>query len=501
MSKNIFLMKKLYTLFLLLVSIQFCLNVKKSLVLPYKIYYPPENDQVTKEQIYSTIERNYMYTVFEVGNPKQKIPVFFNFNDSDITFHSDYNLLLYLNSTYSPSTSQSFNITGKKTAIEDLYFNIDNELLKKTLKLVYPDLDKDHLYYYISAGLQNFYKSNRKKKVKSPNFLYQLKNLGIIDYISFSINQTSETGGFLNINLEPHEYAPQLYNTDNRHISFVKGVESISINTVVGEFVWNLDLSYAEYKNKEHQKVNIIIEHYELNEDQYSTLLNPTYGLIKGPFEFKNLIKKDFFNEFILKNICTQSLANKLSFYSCDAKYKKQLKAKFPPITFYLPELKYTFVLEFDDLFFERNGILFFLICYDNAIYGETKYSQISEWVFGKPFFNKYQFSFDVEKNVLTFYKNDNKTYTPEKVKYKKMKEVLAEFNIKDLNSNNNDYIEKIMPTQNLFLISLSLLIIFISFFCLVYKFRVKNKKSNNLDISIDEGKKCMELKENLENN
>ena len=500
MSKSFFIIKKSYVLFLLLVSIQFCLNEKKSLVLPYKIYFPPEDDQVTKEQIYASIERNYMYTVFEIGNPKQKIPIFFNFNDSDITFHSDYNLLLFLNSTYSPSTSQSFNITGKQTAIEDLYFNIENELIIKTLKFIYPDLDKDHLYYYISAGLQNFYKLNRKKKVKTPNFLYQLKDLGIIDHISFSINQTSETGGFLNINLEPHEYAPKLYNTDNRLTFSVKGTESISLNSIVGEFVWNLDLSYAEYKNKEHQKVNIIIEHYELNEDQYSTLLNPTYGLIKGPFEFKNLIKKDFFGEFILKKICTQSLANKLSFYSCDAKYKNQLKEKFPPITFYLPELKYTFVLEFDDLFFERNGILFFLICYDNAIYGETKYSQISEWVFGKPFFNKYQFSFDVEKNVLTFYKNNNKVYTHEKIKYKKMKEVLAEFNIKDLNSNNDDYIEKILPTQNLFLISLSLFIVFISFFCIVYKLKVKNKKSN-LNTSIDEGKKCMELKENLGDN
>ena len=145
-----------------------------------------------------------MYTVFEVGNRKQKIPVFFNFNDSDITFHSDYNLLLFLNSTYSSSRSQSFNITGKKTVIEDLYFNIENELIIKTLKLEYPGLDKDHLYYYISVGKQNFYKSNRKKS-KESKFLYQLKDLGIIDYISYNIKQTSETGGFLNINLEPHE--------------------------------------------------------------------------------------------------------------------------------------------------------------------------------------------------------------------------------------------------------------------------------------------------------
>lgn len=496
MSKNNFII-----LFLLLFSVQFCLN-KKSLAIPYKIFFPPEDDIVTKEQIYASIERNYMYSVFEIGNPKQKIPIFFNFNDSDITFHSDYNLLLFLNSSYSPSTSQSFNITEKKKAVEDLYFNIENELIIKTIKFLYPDLDMDHKYYYISAGLQNFYKSNRKKKVKSPNFLFQLKSLGLIDYISFSINQTSETGGFLNINIEPHEYAPQLYNKDDKNAFSVRGTESISINSVVGEFVWNLDLSYAEYKNNEHQKVNIIIEHYELNEDQYSTLLNPTYGLIKGPFEFKNLIKRDFFNEFILKNICTQSLANKLSFYSCNANYKKNLKEKFPPIKFYLPQLKYTFVLEFDDLFFERNGILFFLICYDNAIYGETKYSQISEWVFGKPFFNKYQFLFDVEKNALTFYENTKRSYTHKKIKYKKMKEVLAEFNIKDLNSNdnNNDYIEKILPTQNLFLISLSLLIIFISFFCIYYKLRAKNKK-NNSDSSVDKEKKYMELKENLDNN
>ena len=495
MSRNIFIL-------LIFISINFCLNKKKSLVLPYKIFFPPEDDKITKEQIYLSIERNYFYTLMEIGNPPKKIPMFFNFNDSSLSFQSDLKFLSILESSYTPSNSQSLKIENQ-TALEDVLFDIEDVTIIKNLSFIYPNLKKDDLSYYINVGLQNFYKDIRKKNITYPNFLYQLKNLGLIDYMSFSINQTSDLGGFININLEPNEYAKEIYSNKSKYTMLVKGAESKLINKLCGEYLWNFDLSLVYYKNYEKKTITVNIDHFEIKKYQYTALLNPAYGLIKGPYEFKNLMKNDFFGEFMKTNICTNSQVNNLYFYSCDAKYKKILKEKFPPIYFYLLELNNRFVLDFDDLFYERNGILFFLICYDGTLYGQDKFSQISEWVLGKPFFNKYQFSFDVEKNKVTFYEN-KEGYSHQKMEIKKKETDKENLNKKKMIKEKKEkelFINKLLPDKNLGFISLSLFIIFVAFLCIFYNLRVNHKKIEEEKKLEDEKNKIyVELKENLDN-
>ena len=488
---------------LLFILINSCLNNnrKKSLVLPYKIFFLPEEGKLTKEQIYLSIERNYFYTLIEIGKPPNKIPMFYNFNDSCLSFQSDLKFLsTVLESSYTPSKSQSLKIENQ-TAIEEVSFKIENEIITKNLTFNYPDLKKDDICYYVNVGIQNFYQDFIKKNDKNPNFLYQLKQLGLIDYISFSINQTSDLGGFININLEPNEFAEERYSNKSKYTAFVNGVESTLINKWAGEYLWNLDLSLVHYKNHENKIITINIDHFELNEDQYSALLNPAYGLIKGPYEFKKLMKKDFFGEFMKKNICTNSQANKLHFYSCNAKYKEKLKEKFPPINFYLEEIKYRFVLDFDDLFYEKNGLLFFLICYDGTLYGQDKFSQISEWVLGKPFFDKYQFSFDVEKKIVTFYEN-KEGYPHQKITIKQSQKEMETLNkIKEQIKMKELYTNRLLPNKNMAFISLSLFIIIVSFLCVFYGLRVNHKKiEEEKKMESERGKKYVELKENLDN-
>ena len=84
----------------------------------------------------------------------------------------------------------------------------------------------------------------------------------------------------------------------------------------------DIGLVYYETQNK---KITINIDHYELKEDLYSALLNPAYGYIEGPFSYKNLIRKDFFAEFMKNNICSQSEVNYKHFYTCNANYRDQL--------------------------------------------------------------------------------------------------------------------------------------------------------------------------------
>ena len=489
-------------LFLLAIFIQNSLSKKQSLVLPYTIYRLPINEKTTKEEIYQSFEKYYFYTLLEIGNPQKKIPIVYHFNDSYLTLNSDMNFAYILNSNYNPINSKTFKNLGQNLVVEDLIFNINNEETTKNFILSFKSNIKNPQNFYIYLGLQNFYMQNYKKSIPRAYFLDQLKTLGLIDYISFSINQTSEIEGFININLEPYEFAPDLYSKKDRYTSLIRGVESRIINKEAGEYLWSLEITLVYYKNRENKIISVNIDHYELNEDQYAVLLNPAYGLIKGPYEFKNLIQKDFFNYFIKNDICSSSKVNRLFFFYCNANYKDKLKDEFPPINFYHQELDYTYILDFEDLFIEKNGILYFLICYDNIIFGDDKFAQISEWVLGKPFFNKYQFSFDVEGKKINFYLNKN-GYPKRniiKVKDEYLNKTINYSKLNELNKNRN-YVNKLLPLKNLCFIVLSMFIIFISFFCIAYNLRVHHKKivDKKRKGNLDEDKGNVELKETLD--
>ena len=143
------------------------------------------------------------------------------------------------------------------------------------------------------------------------------------------------------------------------------------------------------------------------------------------------------------------------------------------------------------------------MICYDRTIYGDDKFAQISEWVLGKPFLKKYQFSFDVEKNKINFYINKN-GYPRKKlirVKNDSLNKTIDFKKIHEFNIKRTVYVTKLLPKKNLGFIALSLFIIFISFFCISYNLRAKQKKviAEQKKLKLDEDKVNVELKESLD--
>ena len=428
-----------------------------------------------------------------MGNPAKKIPIFYTFDNSSLSLNSQLNI--NLESSYNPSNSKSFKHLDNNKVQEDLLLDIDNEITVKNFTFLFSsELNKN---YYGFIGLQNFFREFISKSKEKPIFLNQLKELGIINYLSFSINQTSNDAGFINFNLEPDGFAPELYSDQNKHIIFVNGVESKDINSALGEYLWNMEISLVHYKNHENKIITVNTDHYKLGDKQYPTILNPASGLIKGPMSFYNLINKDFFSKFIKNNICASSTVNKLSFYYCDAKYKNKLKEKFPNLNLYHQELDYKFVLEFEDLFYEINDTLYFLVCYDKGI-GDDAFIKISEWVLGRQFFKKYQLSFDVEKKRVIFYENLCGYPHIQKEKAKKEKEKEKGKKLKENNKVDEDdsYVEKLLPWKILTFITLAIFIIFVAMFCISYHLRSDHKKFE--EEKDREQEKAVELKENL---
>jgi hypothetical protein len=92
---------------------------------------------------------------------------------------------------------------------------------------------------------------------------------------------------------------------------------------------------------------------------------------------------------------------------------KDEFFKNFPHLTFFQKEMYYNFTFDANDLFTiipDGDRILFNV---------EFKKEKNKKWEFGKPFFKKYQLSFDLDSKLIKYYINENNEIEIEKEKEK----------------------------------------------------------------------------------
>ena len=254
---------------------------------------------------------------------------------------------------------------------------------------------------------------DKDDKNNTNNIIIQLKNMKIINNPVFYFNYTDNNNGFLNIGFEPFEINPHLYSKYNMKridIDFILDYEIKNENR--GKFRWNLNFTKVFYfRNLPTQsRLNTYVEVSRKNTrkvEYFQALFFPEDDLIKGPFEYEELIEKDFFDSLIDEDICKKINFERKFFFVCSKEYKKLLKQTFPTLYFYSEALNYMFQLNYDDLFIEKDEYLIFSIYFDYLQIEVFRGAFLSEWFFGKTFLKKYCFSFNPEKEQLTFYKEN----------------------------------------------------------------------------------------------
>ena len=206
-------------------------------------------------------------------------------------------------------------------------------------------------------------------------------------------------------------------------------------------------------------------------------------GLISAPIDVAKNLEESFFNKYLGKNICfKKELANEW-FYYCKKNKKFNIK-EFRSIYLKSTDLEIIFELDYEDLFYEKNNKLYFLICFETDKPEDNKFNEISEWIFGKPFMKKYQFSFDVENRIIRFYENLN-GYIHNTTKNTNLKYT---------------YSNILLSIKNIPFIIFFLFIVFLSFLYIL-KYSKNGKKKSNRKTKIDkneEGKEYIELEDNL---
>jgi len=406
------------------------------IVIPFKTYNPLitrnenllESIKMTNDtELVKNLLINLIYVTLDFGmikpnidNIPQKIDFFINMNNYDFYVNilkkintkqshvSDYypnlklndlsllkkiiNFRYYNNSLNKLPMNLFFPEETKNIANETIIFNFKNNTKEKEEKKIQMRIYikyKDSVYFDHRPGvlglyINNLFISNIKEKIfiKSKDWVIKYKD---------NLNEE----GDLIIGELPHEYDDQHFSEEN-----LRNAKIYIENNMHPE--WRIKFIKSFISFNEENKLN----EYMLKGDQISSFSIDEFFIL-GSNEYFELIMEHFFNYYLKNNICKMQIHKKtkygknynhfMCYFNGDINKRNKFLNNFPTIKFYQSEMNYNFTLNSTDLFTiipDNNRVLFnieFLKDYN-------------KWVFGKPFFKKYQLIFDEDSKSLKFY-------------------------------------------------------------------------------------------------
>ena len=407
-NKNVFNYKLnifLFYIILNFLSSIFCSNYISMKIINYS------NEQINKisdnsfsvEDFMNTKINNQIYTKLNIGEPSQEIITWINteeysyfiFKDTCL-IDSDFNEKK--SSTFEPNYDNTFYYNGYGKTIfinETIILNNDinndekNIKIKKFPIMFMKDPKNDEFFMKrfslnditgktcATIGLRH---STNFQDTISKNFLLVLKDKDIIDdYILFFDYDKNGDEKFLLFGGYPEEiYNKKKFKPENQKITHIK--------------------LYNRFKPQWGFKCDKIISgNTKINKEEIA--LHHNLGVIYGPKEYQDHIESKFFNQYFYSKICNKKVNEQYTIFYCNKeKFTLEEKKKFPILQFLKTELEENFNLTYEDLFYNKGNNEYFLIVF-NHLYDEI-------WELGKPFLNKFTFSFNFDSKLIWYYKN-----------------------------------------------------------------------------------------------
>ena len=389
--KNLFVYKSfIFFVFLLSKS-----QILSYINLPIYTFHttPPKPEETLKLPYYNYFHDNNIYTLIDIGLPPQKVVAKLNFDD--------YPFFIYYNrcnifSSYDLNISTTFSKIPFQHLLTDIYaytYLVDDYLKlsdMETYKMTYlfspvnngtSEQQIEKLPYTCAEiGLKMPRPDSRQYKY---SFIRELKSLNAINdyYFFIEYSKDNDEEGKLIIGLQPFEYNPDKY-------QFSQLTEINTVQTTY-DLYWQLKF-YEIYFNlnqgSDPKKINLSI---------LDGGLNHNLNIIIAPYEFLDIIEREFFEK---KNCKRNRLEKNYNNFDCASKEDIE---DFPTIYFNHREFGYTFEISAKDVFIEYNGRYMCQIWFDM--------SSRNNWRFGKPFLKKYFFSYNVDKKLIGFYNMETK--------------------------------------------------------------------------------------------
>ena len=401
----------------------FCINCR--VIIPFKYIQEKTSDIPTPKEIMLSYMSQIIYINLEIGSPKQQVLIPLKFND---------NLLYIVNkqsnkNKFDETKSSTFKIISEDYEISynydfTMYQNCSDifHFLKKMKK---ENIYTNNLNFILTNedrqeggggfGLQLYnWKDQVEKKMPVP--LNLLKENHIIDNYLWSIYFNKKGNiigdeGILILGEYPHnlDFSLEIYDKDEfDKDNFRKVLEHSNQKRM------NYDIQMSEiyFYNKESKKDKTNQNFFNdlQKEEFFSDIVIPqvsSYYMTKFDYNFAGILIPEYFNQFLEKNVfdsyiksqeCFTEKVNNYKFFYCTNKNSviKKIKKKIPTVLFIQENLKYNFTININDLIYEKDNYIYFLLFYST--------SQKNKWTLGKPFLKKYPLVFNPYDKEIGFY-------------------------------------------------------------------------------------------------
>ena len=373
---------------ILLLFINYFIFIFSYITIDFKTDFPIE--KITIENYYNLLKKNKIYFNIKIGTPFQNLPIYIKL--SQYPFYISSNLI---NSnkikTFNVNNSKSFNFNNYsehsyigQEYINNLYgndiININNEIYYNFDFILVTEMDNN----LTESGVLGLKLGKTFiDTIDRTNFIYQLKQKGIINNYYFSIIYKNENEGKLYIGAPLYDILKNKYDIYNY----------IQVNSIYDSKFGILDLFSFEIDC-------VYIDNYLINnsnEKIVSVFDIESYFYLAGN-SFREFYEERFFNKLIDNKKCIKNSPNQtgLTFFICDFDINLN---NFPSINLYIKTMNYNFTLDKNDLFYKNGNKLFFILGFLNY------YEKI---LLGKYFFKKYPTTFNQDSKKIGFYINNN---------------------------------------------------------------------------------------------
>ena len=351
------------------------------------------------ENFMKTLINNDIYTYCYFGEKKQEI---------------EMNIKSQKSSTFVLPKSCPNNIKAKK--FDEMNSNSYKVLFKK---------QPYYMYEFKEATLSAdnlLIKQNNNKEIEIKEYNFMLVNAMWDNYQEYM-------GGMLGLKLqnkedltlpEQSDFINQLKSNNliNSYVFVLVYNDDYNGNLYIGDYFHTFNKDYSE-KNFMVTKAgyeNFKVKNWEINIQKIisgnQNIQNKTYfqlfyelGIVAAPNSYQYYINHTFFKDYLKNGICKEILNleniagfKKYNYISCDK--DKFEKSGFPRLKFYNREMDMNFTLSYNELFYEFQNKIYFLIIF--PIYGLN----VEYWLMGKPFIKKYKLFLDKDKKIIGLYKN-----------------------------------------------------------------------------------------------
>ena len=428
-------MSRLPFLFLIIL---FLSNIKSELIMKFNRYNSLKNYEnlfsINVKYFVDYFINNIFTTEIYIGDPAQKIPGYLNPLQSG--FYLTKNSCP-VKSVYNFHISKSYKLIGINN-----YYSVVNHRFNDSLYLEYINetINKKYDYEFFSDANLNepicFLFGTRllaSGEYIEDNLLNRLHKEKLIKsyFYTFKIINNDEMDFIFDVDIK---------NDDNEY-SFVKATTKQNYQILI----WGLEIDSL--------KLNDTV----LANEPFKAEFNINLGCMIGSHSFQDTFKNYLYENHIF--VTPEIYNNKYEIFVFNKK-NHQNKLKKISLSFYHSVLSYNFVLEYEDIFYEKNDLIYCLIIFNNDKKREY-------WELGTPFLKKFKFFYDHDKRIIGFTKNNKEN----DIHDNKSKE-------SDNKSNNNF---KIILTIVLSVIFIIIITLFFGFLIGKKVYKVRKNKTNEL--------------------